>query len=237
MHEGHRKRMMERAGSDPSGLQDHELLEIILYGALPRVNTNPIAHELLSEFGSLGGVLSAPVSELCGVKGIGQSAAAYLGCMGEICKRADGEQEGFPEVKDYRDLHPFIVGRLRQAESEVLEFYCLDQRLRVKSVKRFTDERLERATIDPEQVGILLATRRPYGVVVAHNHPIGACKPSAADDKFTAQIQLICSMNNVSFYDHIIVCPDGESYSYFRNGRMDEIKTRFDLNHLLEHIR
>ena len=63
MHEGHRQRMLQRLG-DAKHLQDHELLEILLFNAIPRKNTNPLAHELLSAFGSLEGVLRAVYEEL-----------------------------------------------------------------------------------------------------------------------------------------------------------------------------
>ena len=79
VHDGHRQRMRQRfeqQGDD--GFHDHELLEMLLSCALPRVNTNPIAHELLQTFGSVTGVLDAPSAELMKVPGIGPNAAMLL---------------------------------------------------------------------------------------------------------------------------------------------------------------
>ena len=77
MHEGHRRRMYEKLKND-DGLHDHELLEILLFNAYPRINTNPIAHELIKTFGSLSGVLAADVDRLKAVDGVGESVALYI---------------------------------------------------------------------------------------------------------------------------------------------------------------
>ena len=82
MHEGHRQRMYDKLKND-DGLFDHELLEILLFNALPRKNTNPIAHELLDTFGSLAGVLAADTEKLKAVNGVGENVALYLKCIGE----------------------------------------------------------------------------------------------------------------------------------------------------------
>ena len=77
MHEGHRKRMLQRL-EHGEGLQDHELLEVLLFNAIPRKNTNPLAHELLTAFSSLGELFGASYEELLDVDGVGPETAAYL---------------------------------------------------------------------------------------------------------------------------------------------------------------
>ena len=81
MHEGHRKRMLTRL-EQGGALQDHELLEILLFNAVPRKNTNPLAHELLAAFSSLEGVLGAGTEELMSVKGVGPETAAIAADAG-----------------------------------------------------------------------------------------------------------------------------------------------------------
>ena len=70
MHEGHRKRMYEKL-KNGDGLYDHEILEILLFNAIPRKNTNPVAHELIKTFGSLSGVFAAEPERLMTVDGVG----------------------------------------------------------------------------------------------------------------------------------------------------------------------
>ena len=94
VHDGHRQRMRQRfeqQGDD--GFHDHELLEMLLSCALPRVNTNPIAHELLQTFGSVTGVLDAPSAELMKVPGIGPNAAMLLRLLPGLCRRYYSEQQ------------------------------------------------------------------------------------------------------------------------------------------------
>ena len=80
-----------------------------------------------------------------------------------------------------------------------------------------------------EEIGEFLARHKPAGIVIAHNHPTAPARPSVEDDKFTAQMQLSCSLNGVRLYDHIIVGTDG-TYSYFLVGRMEEIRRNFNVD-------
>ena len=79
--------MLSRAESDVAGMNDHELLEIVLFRTIPRQNTNPLAHELISAFGSLEGVFRASFEQLLAVKGVGETTAAYIQTIGEIIRR------------------------------------------------------------------------------------------------------------------------------------------------------
>ncbi len=85
LHKDHRQRMRARFKKNGIfALEDHEILEMLLFSALPRRNTNPIAHDLLDRFGSIHGVLSATKNELCSVNGIGDTSAEKLMFLGEM---------------------------------------------------------------------------------------------------------------------------------------------------------
>ena len=103
MHEGHRKRMYEKLKNN-DGLLDHEILEILLFNAVPRKNTNPIAHNLLNTFGSLGGVFNATHRQLVTVDGVGESVAAYLKCIAECNRRISADFAGIAVIKNHSDL-------------------------------------------------------------------------------------------------------------------------------------
>lgn len=231
MHEGHRQRMYERL-SRADGLQDHELLEILLFSAVPRKNTNPIAHELLSAFSTLEGVFRADMEELLSVRGVGKETAAYLKCVGAVYARMNRKGEELPRFFNVRTFSEYVSARLGALGSEAVELYCIDANERVRCSRRFAVGTADRAELEPEEVSRFLALQHPAGLVAAHNHPSAPARPSDADDAFTAQLQLLCSMNNVRFYDHIIVGTDG-TYSYFLVGRMEEIRRNFDVAHLI----
>ena len=89
IHDGHREKMRRRFLS--GGLEqfaDHEALELLLYYAIPRRDTNPIAHALIDRYGSLSAVLAAPVEDLQKVEGIGESAAILLKLVPRLCAKA-----------------------------------------------------------------------------------------------------------------------------------------------------
>ena len=97
VHEGHRQRKKEQFrehGLD--AFADHEALELLLYYAIPRQDTNPIAHRLLERFGSLAGVFSAPAYERQKVEGVGESAATLIRLLFPLCRgvrRSGGRDE------------------------------------------------------------------------------------------------------------------------------------------------
>ncbi len=236
MHEGHRKRMLERLENGEESLQDHELLEILLYNALPRVNTNGLAHRLLAVFGSLDGVFHAPVEELAEIEGIGMQTAAYLRVVGLCFSRTSFCPQRPPEIFNVETFSKFLAKRYAGAKEECLELYCLDGNDRVRHTKCYTSEERERVIVSPDSVMQFLSAHSTKGLVAAHNHPGKPCAPTAEDDRFTAQLQLLCSMNNIRFYDHVIVGEDGH-FSYRLAGKMDDIGRVFHISNILGGIK
>ena len=89
IHDGHREKMRQRyLKSGLDGFADHEALELLLYYAIPRKDTNPIAHALMERYGSLSAVLTAPVEDLCKVEGIGENAAILLRLAPQVYQKA-----------------------------------------------------------------------------------------------------------------------------------------------------
>lgn len=232
MHEGHRKRMYEKL-KNGGALYEHELLEILLFNAFQRKNTNPIAHALLDAFGSISGVLNAEVDELCAVEGVGESVALYLKCIGECTGRAAFEKSGAVCLKNYEDFKRFVCSRLREKTEEVLELYCLDRSGKVKKISSFSSNEQSRVQVNADQVAKIISAVKPYGLIIAHNHLSGDCQPSQNDDRFTMEVQLMCSLNGVTLYDHCIYASDGSTFSYFTSGKIDAIKRSYSFDKLV----
>ena len=114
VHKDHRKRLRERyerEGAD--SFEPHELLELFLFDAIPRVNTNPIAHRLLNRFGSLDGVLRASAEELMEVKGIGEKAASYIVECAEAERREAEESLRAKPLASFERASNYLIWRLR----------------------------------------------------------------------------------------------------------------------------
>ena len=232
MHEGHRKRIMDRLKSGPDSLQDHEVLEILLFNALPRVNTNPIAHDLIKSFGNLSGVFSASVEQLCAVHGVGPSAAEYIRCIGMCFERVRAYTEELPRYFNVYTYTQYLEKTMRDVPYEVLQIFCVDKNGKVFFRKSFDNENDRSVIVEPTEISRILVAQEPHAVVVAHNHPNEVSRPSTADDGFTAQVQVLCSANNVKLYDHIIIGTDG-AYSYYLAGRMDDIRQQYDVQNII----
>lgn len=234
MHEGHRQRMLERLENAEESLCDHELLEILLFNAIPRKNTNEIAHQLLSSFGSLNGVFRASMSQLCAVEGVGQSTAAYLKCIGSLLKRCDPfDTTEAVSLRSFDQFSKFLTDRFEGLETEIVELYSLDANERVKAIRRYTSKDQDRVQIKAEEIVDFILKEKPNMVLIVHNHVKGDCSPSVADNEFTATVYMICSIYKVKLREHVILSKDG-LYSYYLTGNIDRLARQYDMGMLLK---
>lgn len=231
MHEGHRQRLYQKLRNGDN-LFEHELLEMLLFNAYPRKNTNPIAHALLKRFSSMSAVFSAEIEELKEVEGVGEEVATYLKCVG-LCTKDVSKSDCFAIIKNYSEFKEFAALRMLGRHTEILEFYMVDKGGKVLRVYTYTVGDPKKVEVDPKEITKAITLTSPYGIFVAHNHVTGSCMPSQKDDNFTKQIQLICSMHNVQFYDHCIFDAKGSIYSYYNAGRIDEFKRAFSIQNII----
>ena len=216
--------MLERFEVGAEHFQDHELLEVLLYNAIPRSNTNPIAHALISAFGSLSGVFHASIRELMLVRGVGKRTAEYIKCIGLCFERvnpAAKEQSRYFNPKDFGD---YLEEEYRGKRTEELELFCLNKLGRIFFRKSFSTGESNAVKAEPSEISELLLVKKPHTVVAAHNHPYGSRNPSSQDDVFTKQLCLMCRLHNVRLGDHLILGRDGV-YSYRASGKLDKIQS------------
>lgn len=215
-------------------LYDHEVLEIILYSINPRLNTNPVAHKLLDRFCSISEIFKAEVEELKQVEGVGESTAVFLRTLGMCVERA-GCAEGAAVLKNFGDCRRFVTMRMQGRTEEFLELYFLDKAGCVKRIYTYTSADRNKVVARADEIIKNIALVKPHGLLAAHNHLNGSAQPSENDEIFTAQLQLICNMNNVKFWDHAIYA-DGQYYSYRDTDELDEMSRKYSLNNVLKWI-
>lgn len=231
MHEGHRKRLCARLEDEGNLLYDHEVLEILLFNACPRVNTNPIAHSLLERFQTLPAVLSADVEELKAVPGVGEQTAYFLKTVG-LCYKRMGNAQDVAHLNNFAECKTFVSLRFRGKREEFIEIYLTDKNGKVNGVLSFTSSDRNMVKFAPDELVAKIAAAKPYGIIAAHNHLNGSSQPSENDEIFTAQLQLICSMNNVRLLDHIIYASDENIFSYNYSSRLDAIRREYSLGNI-----
>ncbi|MBQ8374746.1 MAG: RadC family protein [Clostridia bacterium] len=230
VHDGHRKRAMAKLAKGE--LLEHEVLETLLFNAVPRKNTNDLAHRLLAQFGSIPALFKASMNELLKVEGVGESVAAYLVSIGYFLNKYYAPaQNSLPEKFDFHSFLGFVKATYADEKVELLDCYLLDDRGLILYRRRFTANAATHATIAPEDFTDIITEPNVSGIVMVHNHPGGECKPTLSDDLATRKCQMACSFHNVLFCDHMVY-GNGGVYSYYLDGRMQQISKECSIENL-----
>ena len=218
LHDGHRARKKEqfrRHGLD--GFADHEVLELLLYYAIPRRDTNETAHRLLQKFGSLQNVFSAGAEELARVEGVGESAALFLTLLPAVQKRA-ARSGGREKVLNSVDkCGRFFLELLAHQRQETLYQACLDAKGKLLSCKRLSQGSADCTALSVRQVVENALLSDASAVVLAHNHPSGVALPSENDRAVTLWVRDALKAIDIRLLDHIIVA-DGDFVSMNQSG-------------------
>ena len=205
MHEGHRNRMKStflKHGFD--AFTDIEKLEFILYYAISQKDTNPIAHNLLDEFGTLDKVLEAPINELTKVEGIGSHAAILIKIILELAS-AYGKSKCDTKIGSTTSAKNYCIN-LFQGKS-VEEFYviCLAPNNKVLDCKMINRGTVSEVPVEIRNITNTALTNNCDRIIITHNHPKGVEHPSDEDLVFTSKIIYSCVLNNIEVLDHIVV--------------------------------
>ena len=207
IHDGHRQRMKTRFlehGLD--NFDDINALELLLFYALPRQDTNITAHRLLERFGSLSGVLEASARDLTAVEGVGDSAAALLRLLPELSRRYMMEKsEHHDPIDTPAAAGRYFVPRFMYETEEVVLALLLDARKRPLLCRELSRGVVDAAEISARKLAQLCMERRASGVILAHNHLSGVALPSAEDESTTAALVLALGLLGVELCDHVIV--------------------------------
>ena len=211
-HIGHRARLRARyAAGGATGFADHELLELLLTFALPRRDTNGIAHALLDRFGSLSGVFAAPLPELTQVPGIGPTAAILLRLIGDLMDRGTlkslENRKGRSVLSNPLASALYAVSSLRGYTSETVLAVCLNSRKEVLHCQVIQHGTLGEAQVYPRSVAEVALLRHAHSMLLIHNHPSGNPAPSGADGEVTAAVREALSVIGVQLIDHLVAAP------------------------------
>ena len=211
IHDGHREKMRQRfmtGGLD--AFADHEILELLLYYAIPRRDTNPIAHALMERYGSLPAVLAAPMEDLKRTEGIGESAAVLLHLVPQVCRRARLAQVGEDQVLNSSERAGAYLLECFDGESrEVIYQLCLDRKGKLLACKRLGEGSVASADLDVRRLVENAILTGASAVILAHNHPRGVALPSDGDYTATMRVRAALNAIGIELADHIIVA-DGD---------------------------
>ncbi|WP_149539737.1 RadC family protein [Siccirubricoccus phaeus] len=218
-HLGHRARVRQRLLSHgPDALLDHELLELVLFLALPRRDTKPIARALLARFGSFANAIAATPLELLGVDGLGEAGVAALKAVqGAALRLARAEVIDQPVLNSWDRLIDYLTATLSREKVEHVHVLYLDTRNRL-----IADEAQARGTVNhtpvyPREVVKRALELQSTALILVHNHPSGDPTPSRADIEMTQEITQAAQVFGIVVHDHLIV-GNGRQLSFRREG-------------------
>src|SRR5882757_206768 len=210
---GHRERLRERfreAGSE--ALADYEMLELVLFRALPRRDVKPLAKDLLARFGSFAEVISAPPARLAEIGGLGEAAITEFKIVQAAAQRlAKGAVKKGPVLSSWSSVLDYVRAAQAFAEKEQFRILFLDKRNRL-----IADEVQQQGTVDhtpvyPREVVKRALELSATAIILVHNHPSGDPTPSHADIQMSKQIVDIAGTLGIAVHDHIIVGKDGHA--------------------------
>ncbi len=222
LHAGHRERLRTRfvrEGLD--GFEDHQVLELLLFQAIPRSDTNPIAHRLMQRFGSLSAVLEADPKDLASVEGVGSNAAAFLSMVPQITRRYfhDRVRHSRKKLNTSEAAAEYLIPLMSGRPEEVFYLICLDSRLRVLYPALISEGTVKDALVHPRHVVEAAIRHKAASVILAHNHPAGTVRPSSQDHAITKRLVQALGAIQIQVVDHIIVAGQ-QIYSFQREGTL-----------------
>jgi DNA repair protein RadC len=210
---GHRERLRARfmeAGSE--ALADYEMLELVLFRAVPRRDVKPLAKDLLARFGSFAEVISAPRARLAEVDGLGAAAITEFKVVQAAAHRLTKGQVGKrPVLSSWSSVLDYVRAAQAFAEKEQFRILFLDKRNQL-----IADEVQQQGTVDhtpvyPREVVKRALELSATAIILVHNHPSGDPTPSRADIDMTRQVAEVAKTLGIQLYDHIIVGRDGHA--------------------------
>lgn len=209
---GHRARLRNRfLDNGPDALQDYELLELLLFAGIPRRDVKPLAKQLISHYGSLASVFSAPASSLkarglpdgavCSIKAATAAAQALL-------RETVMDQ---PVISSWRALLDYLRAVMAHEKREQFRLLFLDNKNRLIADEVQSEGTINHTAVYPREVARRALDLHATAVILAHNHPSGDPKPSREDIRMTKELASALGSLGIAVHDHVILAKGGHA--------------------------
>lgn len=222
-HAGHRERLRRRYLNEGlDNFEKHEILELLLYYAIPRRDCNPIAHNLLDEFKSISNVFEADVSRLSKVDGMGEISAVLLNLIPQVARIYMQDKWSFENknvLGSTELVGRYAVNMFLGKMHEEFAIICLDSNRCVHYAGSVVKGSINETAAYPRLIVDAALKHNAQTVILAHNHPNGSVLPSNADMETTAVLVKALEAIEIDVLDHVIVAGD-RYYSMASMGNM-----------------
>lgn len=207
MHEGHRERMKEKIRKNGADfLQPHELLETLLFYAIPRRDTNELAHRLIDKFGSFAAVFDADYNELLTVEGMGPNAAFLIKLVPDLFRTCElNRKKDIVRFDCMSTACEFGIALFLGKTNEVVYAVLLDNALRKIDCIEIMNGAINSVVFDLRALYRECINKRAAAVMLYHNHPGGLSVPSREDIEFTYQLEAKLADISIALIEHFVV--------------------------------
>lgn len=208
IHDGHRERLRQQFLTHGfTGVADHNILEMILIYAIPRRDTNDLAHELVDRFGSLAAVLEADMDELKSVKGLGDNAAILLKMFTSVNKRYLEEKSEYNRhrINSVEAAADYLMAKFAYEKNEKAYALFLDNKNGIIDCRLISSGVVNATDISTRQLAEIALRCGACSVILAHNHPDGNVRPSDDDTRSTSCIKRALDLVGVKLLDHLVI--------------------------------
>lgn len=206
---GHRARLRARFLADEgSSMPDYEILELLLTMSIPRRDVKPLAKKLIARYGDIGAVIHAPAQELLDVGGLNENTLALLklvsvcGLRSSCAAFSDSSE---PVIAFWDQFEDYCRQLMAYKDIEEFRVFFFDSALHYKGNKLLNTGTINSTTAHPREVVKSALEKKAVTIILAHNHPSGESKPSAADIALTKEIVTATDAIDIDVYDHLII--------------------------------
>ena len=209
IHDGHRKRVRQAfLNRDIDSMPEHEILELILFYAYSRRDTNEIAHRLIKTFGNLDAVMNAAYEDLLSVKDVGENAATLIVLFSRFSKRYMKNLSALKKDFTDEEITEHLKARFHGERSEVVVAIFCDSRGQYINTYEIDRGTSTETAFRPRELAEAAIRCGASKMILSHNHPQGFAVPSSADLRATIDLKDVFEQLDIQLLDHIIVAED-----------------------------
>lgn len=226
LHSGHRARLREKvrkAGLET--LSEHEIIELMLNYAIPRKDTNPLAHKLINNFGSLAKIIDADYYDLLKVEGLGEETALYFNIISSLIKlyKVSKAKEESVFIKNTLEGVKYFRDNFNIDGKEFVHVVCLSKMCKIVSSFSFYGSSDAEVKFDFKEFMDKINHENVKSILMFHTHPKGSVQPSREDVQTTQRCLYVSALMGIEFLDHLIF-NENEYCSMYHLGYIETMK-------------
>lgn len=217
---GHRKRLRERyAKNGYEALQDYEIIELLLTFVKQRVDTKPLAKQLIKKYGTIEEILKADIKDLKETEGVGDITAVFLNFIGDIAACSFKDKAGKEKIsfKNKNQLISYLRNDIGFSKNEEFKVLFLNSVNEIIETEILFTGTIDKSAVYPRKILERALYHNARSIVFVHNHPSGNVSPSQKDIELTEEMKKFFKIVDINVLDHIIITKNSH-FSFLEEG-------------------